>query len=405
MSQRIGSRWLTALGVALALSACHDAPTAAPAATASASAVKFWNVGSSVAWNTTARELLPGSVHATPTGQPRAFAYLSVAQYNAVVAAEEANGNGARASVAAAAAGASWEVLKSLFPASVTLLNDRLAAQKAAERWAGARQDDWAAGEAIGRSVGLAVVAYAATDADDKLPAPPNPGGVGNWTGTNPVLGFYGWRTFALTSDDQFRPGPPPEFGSEAFLDAFEEVRAMNAEITAGLAPDHLQIARDWAARGGAYMNGIAAAMIVDHHRTEIEAARILALANMAAFDVLDACFDAKLAYYYIRPVQYAATIVPALDPVFTLHVGMPNHPSYPSGHSCVTGAYATVLKDAFPDQAAYLQGRVEEAGLARMYGGLHYRFDCEAGRELGRNVAEWVMKTAPSGHAAIPLD
>ena len=410
MSQQHRRNGLAGVGLVLCLTACSDAlspPTTPAVSAANESAVKFWEVGSSVAWNGTARDLLavPNNPYASPYGQSRVLVYLSVAQYNAIVAAEDANDRGQQASSAAAAAGASLEVLESFFPASVGMLNARLAAQKAAEPWGGERQKNWAAGEAVGRQIGLAVMAYAATDADTKLPAPPNPGLPGNWTGTNPILGFYGWRTWALTSDDQFRPDPPPAFGSQAFLDAFEEVRAMNAEIAAEIAAGkvstRLQIAQAWAARGPAYMNGIAAVMIVDHHRSEIEAARTFALANMASFDVLDACFDAKFAYYYIRPSQYAASIgVP-----FNLFVPMPNHPSYPSGHSCVTGAYAAVLADAFPDESDYLQGLVEEAGLARMYGGLHYRFDCLAGRELGRNVANFVLETAPRGHAPIPLD
>jgi membrane-associated phospholipid phosphatase len=63
------------------------------------------------------------------------------------------------------------------------------------------------------------------------------------------------------------------------------------------------------------------------------------------------------------------------------------------------------VLQDAFPEDAAYLQGLIEEAGVARMYGGLHYRFDLLAGREIGRQVATLVLETAPKGHAPIPLD
>jgi hypothetical protein len=410
MSQRHGSRWLAGFGLALTLIACSDAltpPTPLSAPDVSASAVKFWEVGSSVAWNATARELVavPGNAFASPPLQPRVLAYVSVAQYNAIVAAEDAARRGPPASAAAAAAGASVEVLKALYPASVAMLNTRLAAQQAAESWRGEQQKDWAAGEAIGRQVGLAVATYAATDAIGKLPAPPNPGLVGNWTGTNPVLGLYGWRTWALTSDDQFRPGPPPAFGSQEFLDAFAEVRTMNteiaAEIAAGAGSNRLQIAQLWAARGPSYLNEVATGLIVAHHRSELEAARILALANMAGFDVQDACFDAKLHYYYVRPSQYAASLgVP-----FTLFVGLPNHPSYPSGHSCNTGAYMTVLQNAFPDEAAYLQGQIEEAGVARMYGGLHYRFDLLAGREIGRNVANLVLETAPKGHTAIPLD
>ena len=144
-------------------------------------------------------------------------------------------------------------------------------------------------------------------------------------------------------------------------------------------------------------MNEIASEMIVSHRNSEREAARVLALANMADFDVLNACFDAKFAYYLIRPSQ--------ADPLIKLPIGLPNHPSYPSGHSCVTSAFATVLASVFPDESDRLHGMVVEAGLSRMYGGLHYRFDCEVGQALGRQVAEYVMRVTAGGHTAIPLD
>ena len=144
-------------------------------------------------------------------------------------------------------------------------------------------------------------------------------------------------------------------------------------------------------------MNGVAAEMLVSHQRSDRDAARILALANMAGFDVANACFDAKFAYYYIRPSQ--------ADPQIKLPIGLPNHPSYPSGHSCITSSYATVLANAFPDESARLTAMVEEAGLSRMYGGLHYRFDCLAGQELGRQVAGRVLSVMGSSRAAIPLN
>ena len=87
------------------------------------------------------------------------------------------------------------------------------------------------------------------------------------------------------------------------------------------------------------------------------------------------------------------------------LPIPLPNHPSYPSGHSCLTATYATVIASAFPEERERLEAMIVEAGLSRMYAGLHYRFDCEAGQELGRRVAEQVLRTAPTGHGAIPLD
>ena len=144
-------------------------------------------------------------------------------------------------------------------------------------------------------------------------------------------------------------------------------------------------------------MNGIAAEMLVNGQRSDREAARLLALANMAGFDIANACFDAKFAYYYIRPSQ--------ADPLIKLPIGLPNHPSYPSGHSCFTAAYATVIASAFPQESARLTAMVVDAGNSRIYGGLHYRFDCTIGQELGRKVAQEVLRVMGTGRGAIPLD
>jgi membrane-associated phospholipid phosphatase len=173
-----------------------------------------------------------------------------------------------------------------------------------------------------------------------------------------------------------------------------DEVVALTKD---GLTPEQLAIVLRWAPQGAAYMNSVAAEMIVDYHRSEREAARILALANMAGFDVLNACFDAKFAYYYVRPTQASSQA--------KLAIALPNHPSYPSGHSCLTAAYATVLASAFPEETERLEAMTEEAGRSRMYGGLHYLFDCIVGQNLGRKVAAEVMRTAPAGRGAIPLD
>ena len=390
------TRSILGVTTALAITACTE-PATSPAVTAapSVSAVKFWEAGSSVAWNRTARDLIAARNVAAVATQARILAYLSVAQYNAVVAAEDANDGSNHPSPAAAAAGASLVVLKSFFPSSTdaVLLDRQLMAQRSAERWPGEQDRDFAAGEAIGRAVGAEVLAYAATDRVGVAMPPANPGAPGNWTGTNSVRAHYGARTFALTSGDQFRPAPPPVFGSAEFTGALAEVRALSDGLTA----EQLVIVREWAPQGPAWLNGVAAELIVQHHRTERESARILALANMAGFDVLNACFDAKFAYWFVRPTQ--------ADPMIGLPIPLPNHPSYPSGHSCLTATYATVIASAFPEESERLEAMIVEAGLSRMYAGLHYRFDCEAGQELGRRVAEQVLRTAPKGHGAIPLD
>ena len=76
-----------------------------------------------------------------------------------------------------------------------------------------------------------------------------------------------------------------------------------------------------------------------------------------------------------------------------TLPIGLPNHPSYPSAHSCITSAIMAVLANAFPSEKSRVDGIVEEAGMSRVYGGIHYRFDIEAGQNIGRAAAALALK------------
>ncbi|MDF1504802.1 vanadium-dependent haloperoxidase [Roseisolibacter sp. H3M3-2] len=381
--------------LSLALAACADAPTVAVPPAPSTNAVKFWDASASLAWNRTARELIGARSDAgNPTTQARLFTYLSIAQYNAVVAAEEARERGDHPSPAAAVAAASVAVLKSFLPAGThATLDARLQAQLAAPGWPGERHTDADAGLAVGQAVGAQVVAYAATDGANGTPAPANPGGVGRWTGAGSFLGLYGARTLALTSGDQFRPAPPPAYGSAQYAADLAEVKALSIGITDA----QRATVTFWAPNNATWMNALASDLIVSHHRTEREAARILTLANVAGFDVLNACFDAKFAYYYVRPSQADAGVKLALP--------LPNHPSYPSGHSCITAAYATVLGDVFPDERARLDAMVDEAGMSRVYAGFHFRFDVDAGQVLGRRVAEWVLAHGVDRRAPFALD
>lgn len=372
--------------LALLFGACSDDPTAAQAPERELLAA----AGPSLSWNQTARELIASRAVTLQPTQARILAYLSVAQFNAIVAAEGAAGY---ASPAAAAAAASLVVLKSFFPSDTTMLDDKLRVQKATAPWPEQPIKDVTAGETIGRAIGVQVLAYAAADNASGKPLPPNPGGAGSWTGVNTLRGLYGARTFALTSGDQFRPPPPPAFGSAEFNAALAEVRALTNALTSA----QLALVTGWAPKGPAYLNGFAGEMLVKYNRSDREAAHLFALINMAAFDVANACFDAKLAYYFIRPTQ--------ADPLVKLAIALPNHPSYPSGHSCFTAAYATVLASVFPEESVGLTAMIEDAGMSRVYAGLHYRFDCKAGQDLGRQVAQQVLRVSGNSRIAIPLD
>jgi membrane-associated phospholipid phosphatase len=80
------------------------------------------------------------------------------------------------------------------------------------------------------------------------------------------------------------------------------------------------------------------------------------------------------------------------LDPEIRLAIGLPNHPSYPSNHSCTASASGGVLDGLFPDERGRYSALAREIAISRLYAGIHYRIDLDAGREIGRNVAAKVL-------------
>jgi hypothetical protein len=199
-----------------------------------------------------------------------------------------------------------------------------------------------------------------------------------------------------LTSGEQFRPGPPPAFGSREYLAALAEIRNLSDTRT----PEQLAIARFWAGTTGSlvagFWNAQIADLVVSRHLDERRAAHAFALVNMAAMDANIACHDTKYTYWLIRPSQ--------ADPAITLPIGLPNHPSYASNHACVSGTVAYVLGALFPDQASRLAAMADEAAESRLYAGIHYRFDKAAGLRIARQVAALAIASDVRGHEAFAL-
>ncbi len=365
--------------------ACGDGSPGTPAGTVPEPV----RASASVQWNDRAVSL---TVARPPTanGQAavsRTFTYLSLAQYRAVMAVQ-ATGRGSRpASVSAAVGGASVAVLNGLFPLDVASNEGLLQGDLAAHSSPGESPEEIAEAESMGRGIGAAVLTQAGQDNYLVLGTDGPPVGPGMWTSSMAAIvrSLHGARPFFLTSAHQLRAPPPPEFGSPAFVTALTEVRQISDSRT----PDQLRIAQFWNVTSGPFtvgsLNVIAVGLIRENGSTEQESTRILAFANAAMFDAAIACWDTKFTYWVLRPSQ--------ADPMVTMPIGLPNHPSYPSGHSCLTASMMAVLSDAFPKERARLEAMVEEAGLSRVYGGIHYRFDIDAGRTMGRAAADLALK------------
>jgi membrane-associated phospholipid phosphatase len=260
----------------------------------------------------------------------------------------------------------------------------------------------FAAGEAIGRAVGAEMVTRARGDGFGNNYSRDIPKGAGLWTSnTDPVTinggQMPGVRPWFLTSASQFRPGPPPAFGSGDFNAALAAIRDFSDHPTTA----HSAIAAFWALGVGTptaagFWLERAGEEIATHGLSEREATHLYALLSATINDATIGCWEAKLTYWLIRPWKADIAIVPLGS------VGRPNHPSYPSGHSCVSSSAGEVLSTWFPERRAHFEAMVEEAGLSREVSGIHYHFDITAGRDLGLHVAAFTIARDASGTSVL---
>jgi membrane-associated phospholipid phosphatase len=377
--------------------------------------IVYWDVGGpSYRWNEIAageavrRGLATGAAN-------RNLALLNAALYDAVIAAWDSKyaHNRPRPAVAdpglstalptpnspaypsehAAAAGAAAEVLAYLFPDRIEAF--RAMAQEAAESRlrAGLQyRSDVTAGLALGRAVAARAIERGRGDGSDAVWTGSVPTGPGRWQGTNPITPLAGtWRSWTLARGDEFRPPAPPAHDSQQLAAEVAELRGLQRTPVMTGAAMFWEVAVG-GGRSYAYWNEVARRMILEHRldASPPRAARVLAVTTIALNDAYIACWDAKYTYWAIRPSQLEPQIRPLFPP--------PNHPSYPSAHSCLSAAVTGVLTAMFPDNAAAFEAMRAEAGEARIWAGIHYRSDIVAGSEIGRRVAERVAAAALEG-------
>ena len=378
--------------------------------------IAYWNAGPpSYRWNEIG--VLALADHALPlTG--RDWALLNVAIYDATVAAWDSKyaynrvrpsevdstlttvipnpASPSYPSEVAVTAAAASAVLAYIFPDDAKSYQDMAQAAANSRLMAGVEYpSDVAAGLKLGQQVAELVIAQGKADGSDAKWNGTLKTGPGLWTSAptpaTPVTPLAGsWKTWALTSGDEFRPAPPPAY------DSAQEATEMADVKNFARTPVSNVLANFWQFGAGGqriywYWNDILSQdiMAAGWNDNAPKAARAYALTSIAGADGYVAVFDAKYFYMAMRPFQ--------IDPTFTPLFTTPNHPSYPSAHSTISNAIGGVLNYLFPADSADVKALVHEAGEARIWGGIHFRSDINAGEEVGGHVADAVIAHATS--------
>jgi hypothetical protein len=422
--------------------------------------IAYWSAGAVLRWNEIMRDLVakhnlppyqnpdgtypfPSSTNpfaypqfpfSNPPYAARAYAYVSAAQYDALVTAYHfkklynrsapyKNDQSVQALIPksdlpsypsedAVVAGASVEMMKLLFPTEVDYIQQKADEEMLYRKLAGANvQGELTAGQTLGAQVADKFIARAKTDRAGKaigsapewqaLQTNASSRGDQYWISLEtparpPMLPLFG-KTIPFLFDTltvvKLRPGPPNVTGSAAFKTEEAEVLSYSQHPTAA----NQALVDFWADGISTYTpaghwNAIAETEFVKEHYSEVRWARNYALLNMAEMDVAICCWDTKYFYFNQRPSQ--------ANPVIKTLTGVPNFPAYTSGHSNFSGAAAAVLTYLLPDRGNEFNNLAQQASLSRLVGGIHYRSDIEVGLQTGNAVGQYAVKRGMSDGA-----
>lgn len=288
---------------------------------------------------------------------------------------------------------------------------------------AGVPADVVARSEAYGREVAAHIQAWAAEDGGavvENMGFPLQmelPKGPQDWVPTSgirlqqfPLLPNWGKnRSFAMPNGASCKIPPPPTY-SEDKNSAFYAEALEVYETRKSLTDEQLAIARFWADDAmlsktppGHWIH-IAMMALQKEQADAARSAEVLARLGVGLADAFIGCWDAKYQYNLLRPVTYIRRVI---DPKWESIVLTPPFPEYPSGHSTQSGAAAAVLTDLFGENYAFVdnaqddeglpprsfpsfRAAAEEAGISRLYGGIHFRSAIVNGLEQGRCIAEF---------------
>ncbi len=378
-------------------------------------------------WNVAVFETMGGAVTQHSLLGSRVYAMTHLAMHDALNAISPRYQSYAfhekdkSADPIAAVASAAYEVLVASQPDQKPMLDARLATSLAAVPEGKAKTQ----GIDLGKKAAAAILALRQNDGafqDPISPVPPSNGQAGVYQGV-PPFGFLfapHWRTmqpFCLENPEQFRVGPHPALGSPAYADDFEEVKRVGQKLSASRTTEQTAIAKFWYEFSEIGWNRVARVVAEGRQLDLPGTARLFALVNMAMADSYTAGWDSKFHYNFWRPytaIRAAETDGnpnTTADPQWEPAEPTPPVQDYPSTHSTLGNAAATVLATVLGDQTPFtmMSTTADPAGAVRSFGsfsqaahenaesrvlaGIHFRFSCVKGLELGEKIGKWAVE------------
>ena len=242
--------------------------------------------------------------------------------------------------------------------------------------------------------------------------------GPAHWTPTSaiaqqqkPLLPAWGQnRTLAMPNGATCPLPPPIPYSEDKDSDFYKQALEVY-QTRRDLTPEQRDIAKFWSddamlsVTPPGHWISIALQILAREDAKIDRTVDVLARLGIVLSDAFVGCWNAKFQYDLVRPVTYIRRVI---DPKFETLLITPPFPEYPSGHSTQSAAAAVVMTTLFGENFAFTDetdrsdglaprsfpsfwAAAQEAGISRLYGGIHFRAAIERGLDQGRCIAAYV--------------
>jgi hypothetical protein len=383
-----------------------------------------------VKWNQLLQSTLPQPGN---PGTPRYYSMMHIAMFDAINAIEREYEpyrvrlrSGLGGSTKAAAAQAAHDVLVVINSSSAKAYDEALAADLGSRPSGFVRR-----GAAIGAQVAKEILEWRQNDGWVVPAFPPyeEPLLPGRWQPTPPAHAPAAFThlqyaaPMALLTATQFLPAPPPVLTSARYAADLNEVKLLGRVDSAVRTEEQTTVSRLWSGVGTttgffSVWNNVARDVVLARHLSLVETARVFVLLNVSIHDALQTTQASKFVYGMWRPVTAIhgaeLDLNPATDSDSTWQplIITPPYPAYAGNLATIGASAARALAlvcgtddvpvavtwtqtGGLPDVTRHFEGfwqAAEGEALARIHGGIHYRFDQQAGQQVGVSVADYVF-------------
>jgi hypothetical protein len=242
----------------------------------------------------------------------------------------------------------------------------------------------------------------------------------GVYVPTNVTIGWecITMTPFAMTSPSQFRPGPPVDLKSKQWAEDYNEIKELGEKHSTKRTAQQTEDARFWLTTGPLSTHPFERQIVIAKSMSVLSSARFMAMVTVAEADAIQSVYEAKYHYQFWRPITAIRNgdidgnpeteRMPSWEPIDVT----PLHPEYPCAHCIVSTAVATVIETMIggrdiPEVAitmpsapgvthhyTNLNAFTDEVANARIYAGFHYRTSTVIGRNMGREIGSYTVKT-----------